>query len=584
MDKTTGQTSGKPPVSDTGLPVDRKRFRRVRWFFVKVLAQVLWWDYLFSLPVLRWFRPPPLPRWQRVSRGYRDMAMDLGGVLIKLGQFLSTRIDLLPPEVTRELAGLQDSVAPEKPDRILAAVEAEFGRPVDDVFTLFARNPMGAASLAQAHLAVLPDYEEVIVKVLRPGIDRLVETDLAVIRLVCRWLKHFRYVRNRMDLDRLVDEFTATTREELDLVKEGRNLERFARDFEDDPDVCVPEIYNAHSTARILTMENVAYIKIGATSALEACGIRCSQVAKRLYDIYMKQIFETNFVHVDPHPGNLFVKPLPHPDEKGAGVTGFSRCDIIPYKKERPFQIVFIDFGMTAVIPDQLKTAMRTGAIGIGTQDARKLIQAYTMAGMLQPGADLRRLEEAHENWMQRIWGVRMGRLREVAFKEARYFLQEYRDLIKDTPFQFPSNLLFIGRAIGILSGISTDLDPEFDPWAQTLPYARRFAREELKAEWQGLPEEVMMMGRHMWKIPTRLDQVLNKARLGSLAVQVSLSPETRKAIRRIDVSVKRFTWIVLTAALLVAGVNLHIAGDSSLSNGMFVLSALSFIWGFRRE
>jgi predicted unusual protein kinase regulating ubiquinone biosynthesis (AarF/ABC1/UbiB family) len=298
----------------------------------------------------------------------------------------------------------------------------------------------------------------------------------------------------------------------------------------------------------------------------------------------MKQIFVTNFVHVDPHPGNLFVRPLPDADERAVGVTEFSLGARVPHKAGRPFQIVFIDFGMAAVVSDQMKSAMRVGAIGIGTQDARKVVQAYVMAGMLQPGTDLRRLEEAHENWFQRVWGIRMGKMQDTVLKEARHFITEYRDLITDTPFQIPADMLFIGRAIGILSGISTDLDPEFDPWSRTIPYARRFAKEELAADWQGWPEEVAILGQNMLKIPGHLDQVLTKAKQGSLSVLVSLSPETRKAIRRIDLSVKRFSWMVLSAGLLVSGVNLHIAGkDETLSIVLVVLSGVSFLWGMRK-
>jgi len=512
------------------------------------------------------------------------MAMEMGGVLIKLGQFLGARIDILPPEVTDELAGLQDKVAPAPFENILEQIEGEFGRPIDGIFKRFSREPMGAASLAQAHHAELPGGEGVIVKILRPGIDRLVETDLTVMHLVCRWLKVFKYVRERFDLDRLMKEFTVTTRNELDLSLESGSIERFAAHFKENPHVYVPKVYKAHSADRVLTLENVSYIKIGDTEGIEACGISCAVVAERLYDIYMEQVFVSNFVHVDPHPGNLFVRPLPHPEESTEGRQGFSPGDAVPYKKERPFQIVFIDFGMTAIIPDPLRAALRMGAIGLGTQDAHKVIRAYVMAGMLQPGADLRRLEEAHENWFQRIWGIRMGKIREVAFKEARHFFREYQVLIADTPFQFPAELLFIGRALGILYGIATHLNPDFDPWTQSIPYAKRFASEELKADWQDLPDEFILLGQHLLQIPANLDQVLTKARQGSLSILVSLSPETRKAIRRIDLSVKRFAWMVLAAGLLVSGINLHIAGiDKALSLILIVLSVITFLWGMRR-
>ena len=203
---------------------------------------------------------------------------------------------------------------------------------------------------------------------------------------------------------------------------------------------------------------------------------------------------------------------------------------------------------------------------------------------MLQPGVDTVRLEAAHEDWFNRLWGIRMGKFHEIAYEEARYFLREYRDLITDIPFQLQGEMLFVGRAVGILAGLATQLDPDFDPWDKSIPYARDFAREELKLDWKDLPEEIFQLGRHLSRIPSSLDQVLDKARHGSLSVQVSLSSETRKAIKRIDLSVKRFAWMVLSAGLLVSGVNLYIARHVQLGVVFMSLAALVFLWGLRKS
>jgi predicted unusual protein kinase regulating ubiquinone biosynthesis (AarF/ABC1/UbiB family) len=563
----------------------RKRYRRIVAFAARVLVQAVWWDILFAFPLLDRLRPPPLKRWQAIARRYRDIATAMGGVLIKLGQFLSTRVDLLPPEITRELAGLQDEVPPSAYAEVVAVVEASFERPLQQVFAHFAPQPMGAASLAQAHAARLPSGEDVIVKVLRPQIHAIVETDFSALWRIVGWLKLFRQIRRRMDLDMLMTEFVATTRAELDLLREKDNLERFAADFDTMPHIYVPVIYEVYCTDAVLTLENVAYIKIDDMDAMAAAGISAPQVAAVLYDAYMRQIFVSNFVHVDPHPGNLFVRPLPGRAEDGDDGAPFRPGEPVPYCENRPFQLVFIDFGMTAVISERLKAAMRTAAIGLGTQDAHKVIQAYVVAGALQPGTDLRRLEEIHQDWLQRIWGVRLGKIQETAFREMRYFWRQYRDIITEAPFQIQADMLLIGRAVSILAGLATRLDPDFDPWTKTLPHARRFAKEELTGDWQGLWDELFMLGRHMWRIPGQLDQVLTRARQGALTVQVSLSPETRRAIRRIDISVKRFAWMVIAAALLLAGVNLHIAGKNpTVAVLATVLAGAAFLWGMRKE
>ena len=243
----------------------------------------------------------------------------MGGVLIKLGQFLSARVDILPPEVTNELAGLQDEVPPAPFEAVAAEVEESLGQPLDELFTHFERKPLGAASLAQVHAARLPTGEEVVVKVLRPGIDVLVATDLAAFSRAVRWLKLSSSVRQRVDVSWIEREFAAVTRRELDLVTEGRSAERFAEDFAQDPGVVVPRVYWSHTGPRALTLDNVAAVKISDLAALDREGVDRREVARRVYGLYMRQFFITHFVHADPHPGNLFVRPLARPEPAGGG-------------------------------------------------------------------------------------------------------------------------------------------------------------------------------------------------------------------------------------------------------------------------
>ncbi|MDJ0784392.1 MAG: AarF/UbiB family protein [Desulfosarcinaceae bacterium] len=562
-----------------------KRIRRLRRYFLLLLLKTLWWDVICNVAPLRWLRPSAERRWAALATQFAELATELGGVLIKLGQFLSTRVDILPPEVIQELAGLQDRIDPEPIGEITAFLAAQFGRPVSAVFAAFEEAPLGAASLAQAHRARLPDGAPVVVKVLRPHIDRIVEADLTVLDRLVRRLGWIRAVRERLDLEQLLREFAATTRLELDLLREKGELEQFAIDFGRRTEIHIPRVFADFCLPAVLTLEDVAYIKINDTAAMRACGIDPAQVADRLYDAYMFQIFVTHRVHVDPHPGNLFVRPLPTEAEQAEGCAAFLPGDPVPSAEARDFQLVFIDFGMTALVSERLKAAMRMGAIGVGTQDARKIVQALIMAGTLRPGADLRRLEEAHQEWLQKIWGLRLGSLNETARRELRYFLREYRDLVRHTPFQVQADMLYIGRAVGLLAGLATAIDPEFDPWSRSLAYARRFAKEELTEDWQGLWEELYLLGKSMWQIPGELEQVLSRAKQGALAVQVSLSPQTRRAIRRIDSSVHRFAWMLIAAALLVSGVNLYIAGKvRPFGMIMMGLAGGAFLWGMRRR
>jgi predicted unusual protein kinase regulating ubiquinone biosynthesis (AarF/ABC1/UbiB family) len=559
--------------------IDFRRYRKVRRFVARVFLHVVWWDVVLNVPGLRRFRRPPTERWAEISRRYRTLAGGMGGVLIKLGQFLSTRVDILPPEVTRELAGLQDEVPPESFEDVVRQIEEDFGRPLDQIFSSLWPEPVGAASLAQVHRARLPGGEEVVVKVLRPGIGVLVETDLAAARLALRLLRFSRRIRTRVNLDRLGAEITETTRAELDLAGEGRNAERFARDFADDSRVYIPKVFWEWSARRTLTLENVGWIKMGDLAAIDRAGIPRPEVARVLYRIYMQQIFAHHFVHADPHPGNLFVRPLPL-----EGELPFGPGDPVPAPPEgveRPFQVVFVDFGMVAVIPERLRAALREYAIGLGTRDAARIVQSYVAAGVLLPGADLRRLEEVHEELFARFWGVSLGNLREAAFSQASYFLLEYRDLIYEIPFQVQVDLLFTSRAVGLLAGMATHLDPEFDPWAETMPFAQRLAQEELRRDWRGLLREIAAQGQVLLGLPRRVDSLLSRAEKGTLTVQASLSPEARKTIRRLERSIQKTAWMVVTAALLIAGVLLQADKPGEpYGQWLLVASGVAFLWG----
>lgn len=542
--------------------IDFHRYRRLRRFVTLTFLHVVWWDILLNVPLLRRFRRPAIQRWAEVARRYRALATDMGGVLIKLGQFLSVRVDLLPPEVTRELSGLQDEVPPERFETLVRQIEEDFGRPIGEVFSWIAPEPVGAASLAQVHPARLLSGEPVVVKVLRPGIGVLVETDLAAAALAFRLLKVWGRVRRRVDLDRLSGEIATTTRHELDLASEGRNAERFAADFAADPRVAIPRVIWETSARRTLTLENVGYLKIADLRAIEAAGISLPDVARVLYRIYMQQIFVHSFVHADPHPGNLFVKALPLPGE-----APFGPGDPVPPPPpgvERPFQVVFVDFGMVAEIPERLRGALREVAIALGTRDAARLVQAYLSAGVLLPGADLRRLEEIHEALFQRFWGVRIGSLRDVALAETGYFVREYRDLIYEMPFQAQVELLFAWRAIGLLSGLATYLDAEFDPWSEAVPFAERLAAEELRRGWRDMLQELLLQGRSLLGLPRRAETLLARAERGTLAIQWTLAPDSRRQVQRLDRAVRRLGWMALASALIVAAALLYAADPAA--------------------
>jgi predicted unusual protein kinase regulating ubiquinone biosynthesis (AarF/ABC1/UbiB family) len=247
--------------------------------------------------------------------------------------------------------------------------------------------------------------------------------------------------------------------------------------------------------------------------------------------------------------------------------------------------LIFVDFGMVAVIPDRLRASLRDYIIGLGTRDAHRIVQAYADSGVLLPGADRKRLEEVHEVLFQKLGGVKMGQLSGVALEQAQMLMADYRDIIYEMPFQFPTDLLFAARAVGILSGIATTLDPEFDPWAATQPFAERLAAEQLGRDARGWLEEIGELARLIVHLPARVDRFITQAERGELTTQMSLAPDATRALRRIERSLDRLTWVVVAVGLLISGTVLRvIEGPSGLSAALLAGAVLTFLWGLTRR
>jgi predicted unusual protein kinase regulating ubiquinone biosynthesis (AarF/ABC1/UbiB family) len=182
------------------------------------------------------------------------------------------------------------------------------------------------------------------------------------------------------------------------------------------------------------------------------------------------------------------------------------------------------------------------------------------------------------------MWGVRIGRFRDMAMDEVKYFLREYRDVIYDAPFQFQADMLFVVRAVGMLSGMAANLDPDFDPWEKTIPYAERFAAEELRRNRKRWREELAELGLASFGLPRHLDETLRIIQSGRTTVQTGLAPDTRKAVNRLESAIRRLGWMIVAAALLVSGVHLHISAPEGAADMMFIgLSAVAFFWGLRK-
>ena len=562
----------------------RSRYRRIVLFFARIILSHVWWDILLPRIGLRKLaRQNRKQRLQRTAASFRAVAVQMGGVLIKVGQFLSARVDILPPEFTRELEGLQDEVPPAAFPDIRRIVEQEFDQPLLAKFVAFEETPLAAASLGQVQRArifqtpaeessqIAPAVDtganseyNVVVKVQRPNIERLIETDLAALRTVGAWLHRYRPIRKRANVPALLDEFTKILYEEIDYLSEGRNAEIFAENFKQFPGVRVPGVYWTHTTRRVLTLENVFAIKITDYQAITDAGVSRAAVASRLLDTYLKQIFEDGFFHADPHPGNLFVHLLKAPSDMA---------------EDEPanWELTFVDFGMTGKVPPNLRQGLRELLIGVGTQDAGRVVRAYQMMDLLLPNTDLALLERAEARVFEQFWGKNMSELTSVSYQEMKELTDEFRDLIYEMPFQMPHNLIFLGRCVGILSGMCTGLDPQFNLWDHLAPYARKILAEEASKIQENWLAEAGKLARTILAVPHRLDQVLLKLEQGEIIVR---TPELDRQIRGLERIIRDIIIVVIFASFFLGAIQLYLGDHSQLAILSLVGAFISLVIG----
>jgi predicted unusual protein kinase regulating ubiquinone biosynthesis (AarF/ABC1/UbiB family) len=489
----------------------------------------------------------------------RTVALEMGGVLIKVGQFLSTRVDLLPPEYIEELALLQDEVPGVAFAEIRSVIEQELESPLGVLFRSLDEMPLAAASLGQVHRGILPTGEHVAVKVQRPGIAAIVEADLGTFRYIVSWIDRHTPISRRVDLPLILEEFEHTLRLELNYTAEGHHAERISISFRDNPEIAVPRVYWSHSSARVITLQYMHGTKITEFAAVESQNINRRRVAEILMSAYLKQILSDGFFHADPHPGNLFVRPGP--------------------------VVVLIDFGMVGKISAPMRNNIQHVFLGIVRRDYDEVLSALAKLGFFAPHADRVVLKRALVWTVENFYEMSFAELKAV---DPLDVLNQLQDVFYEQAFQIPANFAFLGRALGTLSGLCTALDPSFQFVSVAEPYARELIRESKGrwGTWNYLGSEVKSLALAAYSLPYLTRDVLSKVHQGELDFRHELG-EVVRAVDRLERAMRRLLYALLVTGFLVAGAYIVPTHYSLLSIAAFAISMVLLVFvlsPFRRR
>lgn len=518
------------PVRDKSYRWNRENYSRNRRF-IDIWAFVLTWLSWLWLDSKDWSYRQGVTEENKNTRRriqaawVRERLLDLGPTFIKVGQLFSTRADLFPIEYVEELSQLQDQVPAFSYEQVEMIVQQDLSRSITELFQSFDPIPLAAASLGQVHKAQLHSGQEVVVKVQRPGLRKLFEIDLQILKGIARYFQnHPKWGRGR-DWTGIYEECCRILWLEIDYLNEGRNADTFRRNFRAFDWVQVPRVYWRYAAPRVLTLEYLPGIKISNYEALEAAGINRSAIAEMGAKAYLQQLLNDGFFHADPHPGNIAVSA-----EGG---------------------LIFYDFGMMGIIEANVREGLMETLYGVASKDGQRIIDSLINLGALVPTGDMgpvrRSIQFMLDNFMDKPFEA----------QSVTKITDDLYEIAYDQPFRFPATFTFVMRAFSTIEGVGRGLDPKFNFMEVAQPFAMELMKsgnpQDTNSIFNELGRQAAQVSSTALGLPRRIEETIDKLEQGDIRVRVRAS-ETDRLLRRLSI--------------------VQMATNYSLLCGTFVLSA----------
>lgn len=538
---------------------NRENYSRHRRF-IDIWAFVLIWLGWLWLDTKAWsYRGGVTEEKKAVRRRHqaiwvRETLLDLGPTFIKVGQLFSTRADLFPVEYVEELSKLQDKVPAFSYEQVEAIVEQDLGKPVDELYRSFDVVPLAAASLGQVHKAQLHAGLEVVVKVQRPGLRKLFEIDLAILKGIARYFQnHPKWGRGR-DWMGIYEECCRILWLEIDYLNEGRNADTFRRNFRERDWVKVPRVYWRYTSPRVLTLEYAPGIKISHYEALEASGLDRKAIARMGAEAYLQQLLNDGFFHADPHPGNIAVDP------EGA--------------------LIFYDFGMMGQIKSDIRAGLMETLYGIASKDGQRVMESLISLGALVPTGDMGPVRRSIQYMLDHFMDKPFESQSVAAITDDLY------DIAYDQPFRFPATFTFVMRAFSTIEGVGRGLDPEFNFMEVAQPFAMQLMSngnfpDTTSSLFNEIGSKAVQVGSTALSLPRRIEETIEKLEQGDLRIRVRAS-ETDRLIRRVSRVQMGTNYALLTGTFTLSATILYVNSQVFLAGVVALLAAFMGLTFFR--